>query len=232
MEGIKIFYDGIQVEKYGSMPFIEGFTTNTSIMKQGKIKNYSAFMDENRTKIGNRCISFQMFEDDDDLAIKQSLDIASLGDNVYVKVPIVKSSGETNSNLIKNLLEQNVKVNITTVFTEKQIDEIYEIVKEYSTPVIVSVFAGRISDTATDPIPIMKYATSKYSNLKNIEVLWAGCKETLSIKHAIDCKCHIITIPEPILDRIGRIGKDLREFSIDTARSFRNDAIEGELTII
>lgn len=229
---IKIFYDGVQIDKYGLLPCISGFTTNTSIMKSGGITSYKSFIEANQSIIGDRPISMQLFEDDDELAMVQAQDIASLGENVYVKVPIVKSTGESNIPLIRRLIKHGVKLNITTVFTEDQIDDIYEAIKDVCVPVIVSIFAGRISDTCRNPVPIIRYATTLYAPLQHAEVLWAGCKETLSIQHAIDCNCHIITVPEPILDRMGRVGRDLTESAVETSAAFRADAMKGGLRVL
>lgn len=231
MNQIKIFYDGVAIDKYGKLPNVVGFTTNTSFMKQGNELNYASFMKKYQEQIGDRPISLQLFADEAEEAYTQAHQIAELGKNVYVKVPITNSKGEPNAPLIQKLLQEGIKVNITAIFTKEQIASVLPIVQGTTTPVIVSIFAGRISDTCVNPVPIVQYATTLYKGLNHVEVLWAGCKETLSIQHAIDTNCHIITIPDSILDRLGRMGKDLTEFSLETVVAFRKDAVESGIVI-
>jgi transaldolase len=235
MDNIKIFYDGTNIDKYAKLECVVGFTTNTSFMKADGKLNYREFMDTHRVSINERPISLQLFSDDYDEAYEQAKQISSLGTNVYVKVPVINSSGAYNKQLITNILEDNININVTAIFTITQVDALYEFIKDVTTTnskIVVSIFSGRISDTCVNPASIVSHATSKFSSFTNIEVLWAGCKEVLSIQHAVDCKCHIITIPDSILDRLSRINKDLTEFSLETVRSFKKDAIDGNIQII
>ena len=229
LDKIKIFYDGVAVEKYGSFSCVKGFTTNTSFMKAGNKLNYTEFMNTNKEIINNKPISLQIWEDDDEKAYADAVAISSLGDNVYVKVPIIKSTGALNKKLIKRLLENNIKVNITAIFTIDQASNIFDIINDTTIPIIISIFSGRISDTCVNPLPIVKYITNLYKSNPNIEILWAGCKETLSIQHAIDAGCQIITVPDSIMDRLSRINKDLNDFSKETVIGFNND---GKILII
>jgi transaldolase len=232
MDKIKIFYDGVAVNKYGKLPYVCGFTTNTSFMKMGNELNYKAFMEKYHEVIGDRCISLQLFADDFEEAYQQAVQIASLGKNIYVKVPIMNSKGVSNLTLIERLLQEGIQVNITAIFTKEQVVQVLPTLEKTKTPTIVSIFAGRISDTCVNPVPIVQYATQLFESYPHIEVLWAGCKETLSIQHAIDSKCHIITIPDSILDRMGRMGKDLTEFSLETVAAFRKDALDAPIQIV
>ena len=231
LENIKVFYDGVLIEKYGKLPYVKGFTTNTSFMKAGNKLNYTTFFNENKETINNRPFSLQIFEDDYDKAYEQAMIITSLGDNVYVKVPIITSTGQSNIKLISKLLYDNIKVNITAIFTKDQIDLINDLLNDISTPVIVSIFAGRIIDTCIDPAALLKYSSLLFKQLSHVEILWAGCKDIMSIKTAIDTGCHIITIPDSILDRVHRINKDLTEFSLETVQCFKHDAVQGNIIL-
>ena len=233
---IKLFYDGTNVEKYGKYDWVAGFTTNTTFMVQGGKTNYPEFYNEYKELIGDRCISLQVFREDDIEIFSDALKINEYGSNIYVKVPIVKSNGESNTNVIINLLENGIKVNVTAVFSPHQVVDLYHkvlnlIVNNIKTPMIVSVFAGRISDTCVNPNNIVRFVCQLFKPHDNVEILWAGCKETLSIQHAIDTGCHIITIPDSILDRIGRVGKDLVEFSQETASGFNKDGREAPIIL-
>ena len=156
-----------------------------------------------------------------------------------MKVPIVKSDGKSNTHVIERLLIEGVKVNITAIFTEGQLLDVYDLLNHTisvndenpTKQVIVSIFAGRISDTATNPFEIVQFGCKLLKRFPSVEILWAGCKEALSIQHAIDAGCHIITVPDSILDRIGRVGKDLSQFSIETVRGFNADGAKAAVVI-
>ena len=220
MDKIDIYYDGTSIEKYATLDYVKGFTTNTTFMVQGNKLNYTEFYNTHKELIKNRPISLQLYSDKDEDIIDQARKIASLGDNVFVKVPVIKSTGEDNNHVISQLLKEGFKLNITAIFTEAQLRHLYTVLKDYSNPIIISVFAGRISDTGCNPFEIVQFACKLYPNA---HVLWAGCKETLSIQHAIDAGCKIITIPDSIMDRLSRINKDLTEFSKETVLSFKKD---------
>ena len=235
MNNIKIFYDGTNIAKYAKLDYVVGFTTNTSFMRQDNKLNYREFIEENKDVINDRPISLQLFSDNYDEAYIQAQQIASLGNNIFIKVPVVNSVGVYNETLILKLLEDNMHINITAVFTNEQLDVLFNIISKNTTTtsqIIISIFSGRISDTCVNPSSIVSHATSIFSAFPNIEILWAGCKEVLSIQHAVDCKCHIITIPDTIMDRLSRINKDLNEFSLETVRSFKKDAVEGNIRIM
>ena len=220
MEGIKIFYDGTDVAKWAPSPLVQGFTTNTSFMKQGQKLNYNEFYRVNKEALGDRPISMQVWEED---PLEQARKISALGPNVWAKVPVVKSDGRSNLDVIEILRSEGLKLNVTAVFTKDQCKSLRRVLAACDVPVIVSIFAGRISDTGVDPFPIVQYAVNLYSDLPHVEVLWAGCKEVLSIRHAIRAGAQIITIPDSIISRLNRLDKDLMEFSIETARDFNAD---------
>ena len=228
---IRLFYDGTNIQKYADLSYVSGFTTNTSFMVAAKELNYEQFYQKHTNIINERPLSLQLFREDNDDMIADALKISSYGNNVYVKVPIQKSNGESNIDVIQNLLTQNIKVNITAIFTYQQIISLYSILEHNTTPVIVSIFAGRISDTGVDPFEIVQFACQLFKKISSVQILWAGCKEVLSINHAIRAGCHIITIPDSIMDRMNRIYKDLQEFSLETIQSFKNDAIQSGILI-
>lgn len=228
----KIFYDGYNIKEYQNLLCIKGYTTNTTIMRQGLQLNYKKFYEENKDIINNRPISFQIFSDSSDEIIEQAKQIDSLGKNIYVKVPCVNSKNESLMDTIIRLLNNNIKVNITVVVTKEQLDTIYSYIKDTSTPTIVSVFGGRISDSGFNPKETILYATNLFKENKNIEILWAGCKDNLVIQNANDTNCHIVTLPDAIISRINRLSIPLEGLSRDLAKAFLKDGIEGNLSIL
>ena len=221
MNRIKIFYDGVNIQKYHNK--VCGFTTNTTIMKQGGELNYHNFFNKYKTLISDKPISFQIWETDEAKAIQDCYTLNSFGSNIYIKVPVIKEDGTNNLQLICKLIDLGFKINITSVFTASQLLSIYEINDKIKTPCIVSIFCGRISDTGVNPTDIMKFGITLFSKNKNVEILWAGCKDNTSILSAIEIGCHIVTLPDSIIDRIDRIEKDLEIFSKETVCSFNND---------
>jgi transaldolase len=228
---IKIFYDGIDIDRY--INICSGTTTNLTFMKEATVKYNTFKYNDIAVKLisqnMNKPISFQIFADNINEIEKQAREISSWGENIYVKIPIVNSSGIYLNNLITKLNKDGIKINITTVFSKKQVDMINI---NSNTPTIISIFSGRISDTGVYPNDIIKYTIDKFINNKNIEILWAGCKTTLDIFEAIKTGCHIITVPSSVLDRLDRLGKDLDKFSIETSYDFRKNALDGNLQIL
>jgi transaldolase len=227
----KIFYDGCDISKFGSYPNVVGFTTNTTIMRQSQQLNYKTFYEANKSLIDNRPISFQLFTDDPVVALEQARQIAGLGSNIYVKVPIMNSRGESFLSVAKQLLEEGIRVNVTAIFTKDQLSSVAAALSETKTPTIVSVFGGRISDTGVNPKEIVGFAVELFRENPTVEILWAGCKDNLVLQNARDVGCQIVTLPDAILSRINRLGQPLENLSQETVKSFLKDAVEGGLVI-
>lgn len=219
---IKIFYDGCNIRKYHNNPHVVGFTMNSTYIRDSKFPSYREFYQEYAENINHRPISLQITNDDD--IEEQAISLASFDENVYVKIPVINSCNESNLDIIRRLLEQNIKVNITCVFTKSHIDTIYAELCRQTTPFIVSVFAGSIADTGVEPYDTVKHAVDTFALMANVEILWAGVKEIMAIKYAIDYKCHIITVPDAVFDRFSRIGLNLEEMACNKVKSFNKEA--------
>jgi transaldolase len=219
---VKVFYDGDKITKYASFPHVVGFTMNSTFIKQSGAGSWKKFYDEHKSLINGRPISLQVTNDKD--IVEQALKLHSFGDNVYVKVPVLNSKGDSNMATINTLLSQGVKVNITCVFTVAQVKEVFSALVSTTTPCIVSIFAGGISDTGVDPFDTGLLAVTLAKPHTNVEILWAGVKDNLAFKKCIDMGCHIITVPDAVMDRMNRIGLDLHKMSVDKVILFNNDA--------
>lgn len=218
----KYFYDGCNIKKYASHPSVVGFTMNSTFIKQSGFPSYSKFMNEYANDIAGRPISLQVLSDDTIDSDARAL--AKLGSNVYVKVPVINSKGELNLKTIKTLLDDGIKINITCVFTKEQVLQTYNVLSSVQTPYIVSIFAGGISDTGLDPLPFVQFAVDVFRKCPAAEILWAGVKDNFSVKNSSKIGCHIITIPDSVMDRLGRLDLDLHQMSIDKTKLFNNDA--------
>ena len=230
---IKIFSDGADKKDMldmNSKTFIKGFTTNPSLMKKTGIKDYAAFAKDILSTIKKKPISFEVFSDDFDEMERQSIEIASWADNVYVKIPITNTKKQNSADLIKRLTEKKVKLNITAIMTLDQIKTVVKVLNE-KVPSILSVFAGRIADTGRDPIPIMKDCLNEMKINSNSELLWASPRELLNIIQADQIGCHIITVTKDIVNKLKLINNDLNEHSLDTVKKFYNDAAEANFKI-
>ena len=230
---VKIFADG--AEKKGMLemyenPIISGFTTNPTLMKKAGVENYKDFAIDILSYIKDKPISFEVFSDDFDEMEKQALEIASWGDNVYVKIPITNTKGESSQRLVQNLVKAKVKLNITAMLTIEQIKKVIPVLANGPSS-YVSLFGGRIADSGIDPLPIMKNAVELLKGYPNIELLWASPRELLNIVQADEIGCHIITVTNDILKKLPLLGKNLTEFSLDTVKMFYNDARAAGYTI-
>ncbi len=226
---IKIFADGANkkdmLEMY-SKEFIKGLTTNPSLMKKEGIKDYKNFCVDILKSIKDKPISFEVFSDDFTEMERQALEIASWGENVYVKIPITNTKKETCYKTIEKLSKHKVKLNITAIMTLQQVEEVASVLVP-SVPSYVSIFAGRIADTAVDPLPLMTKTVSILKPLPECELIWASPRELLNIFQADSIGCHIITVTNDILKKLPLINRDLNEFSLDTVKMFYNDAIDA-----
>ena len=230
---IKIFADGadlVSIEKLNMDQNISGFTTNPSLMKKTGVTDYKKFCQDVLKITKDKPVSFEIFSDDLDKMYDQANEIASWGKSIFVKIPITNSKGEKTSGLIKKLLENKVKCNVTAILTIQQVKEIYEI-SNFETEVIISIFAGRIADTGIDPIPMMTEAVNICKTKKNIEILWASTRELINIYQANQINCQIITVPHDILKKIPLIGKNLDDLSLETVQTFLNDATKAGFKI-
>jgi len=223
---IKIFADGADMDtflKLNSMNIIKGFTTNPSLMKKFGVVNYKSFAINLLEKIKDKPISFEVFADDLASMERQANEIASWGKNVYVKIPITNTKGESTDSLIEKLNKQNISCNVTAIFTLNQVKKIIKLING-KTPLILSVFAGRIADTGRDPIPLMNDFINLVKSKNNVEILWASTREVINIFQAEKINCDIITVPSDLLGKLNNLDKDLGSFSRETVLDFYNDA--------
>tara|TARA_Y100000592_G_scaffold78259_1_gene123008 strand:- start:4239 stop:4925 length:687 start_codon:yes stop_codon:yes gene_type:complete len=218
--GMKIFYDGVNIKKY--IGDVDGVTTNTSYIAQAGITNYKEFMQKSLAEVGGKPISFQVTSREIGGIEQQARYISSLGDNVYVKIPIILPQEESTGELIKSLSKEGMKINVTCIHTEQQIVEAFGSVSKDSSS-IISVFAGGISDAANYPNSHIEAAVKLTENHDNIEVLWAGCQRVLSIVEADDMGCDIITVPDGILNKASRMSVPLYETSVKKSELFFSD---------
>jgi transaldolase len=223
---IKIFADGADkagILKFYKEKYIKGFTTNPTLMKKDGVTNYEAFAKDILSEITDLPLSFEVFSDDFSSMEREARIIGSWAKNVYVKIPITNTKGESSANLIKKLSDEGISLNITAMLTIKQVEEVEKALNPKA-KAFISVFAGRAADTGVNPIPLMKKAAEILKYNPDHELLWASCRELLNIFHAEECGCKIITVTHDILKKISMIGKDLTELSLDTVRMFYNDA--------
>jgi len=224
---IKIFADGAdinQIKAHYNDPLIKGFTTNPTLMRNQGIDDYENFAIEILSIVKDKPVSFEIFEDDSISIIKQARYISSWASNVYVKIPVTTTGGEFLGDAIKTLSNDGVKLNITAVFTLKQVKDIIVNLNQ-NTPTVISIFSGRIADAGIDPVKhFSECLENTNANSKNIEFLWASPREIYNLFHAEEAGADIITISQDLINKIPNIGKDLSLYSKETVQMFYNDA--------
>jgi len=227
---IQIFADGADekgiLELYNKS-YVKGLTTNPTLMKKVGIQDYETFAKKILETVKDKPISFEVFSDEFPEMKRQGLKIKEWQENVYVKIPITNSRGETSLPLIKELALEGVKLNVTALMTVKQVADLAAVLSP-AVHSVVSVFAGRIADTGLDPLPIMRASGALITHLPKAELLWASVREVLNLFQAAECGCHIVTVPHDILAKASKtIGTDLTELSLDTVKMFEKDAREA-----
>ncbi len=216
---------GDMLELYAN-PLIRGFTTNPTLMRKAGVADYERFAHEVLAAIRDRPISFEVFADDFPEMERQAHTIAAWRDQVYVKIPVTNSRAEPSSDLIRRLSHSGVKVNVTALLAPEQVREVAGALVG-GAPACVSVFAGRIADTGRDPVPLMAAAVEMLRPHPQVELIWASPRELLNVFHADSIGCHIITVTSDVLRKLSLVGKDLRDYSLETVQMFRNDALKA-----
>lgn len=223
---VKVFSDGAVLEtmlKDLQTGLVTGFTTNPSLMKKAGISSYIGFAKEVLAKITDYPVSFEVFADDLASMEKEAEKIAGLGDNVYVKIPVTTSTGESTCPLIQKLSAKGIKLNVTAIFTIEQTQAVVDHLTA-GVPAIVSVFAGRIADTGVDPMPIMEEALRICRQKEGVELLWASPRETYNIYQADQLGVDIITCTTDLIAKLPLQGKDLEDYSLETVQMFLKDS--------
>lgn len=231
---IKVFSDGACLQSMLNdlkSGLVTGFTTNPSLMKKAGITSYIQFAQKVLESIKDYPVSFEVFADDLDTMEKEAYILADLADNVYVKIPVMNSKGESTAPLIKKLSQKGIKMNITAIFTLQQVEEVVEALEE-NVSSIVSVFAGRIADTGVDPIPIMKQSLEICRKKSGVELLWASPRETFNIYQANELGVDIITCTSDLIKKLILKNKDLKEYSLETVQMFLKDSMSLGFTIL
>ncbi len=231
---VKIYADGADITKMKNIykgGLVKGFTTNPSLMKKAGVTDYTGFAQEAVSAIPDMSISFEVFADDFATMEKEAEKIAAFGKNVFVKIPITNTKGESSVPLIKRLVEKNIQVNVTAIFTIEQVKETVAVLKD-GLPSIVSIFAGRVADTGVDPMPLMKEAAVLCHQKKGVELLWASSRELINVMQAEECGADIITCTPEIIAKIPMIGTDLLQMSLDTVKTFNKDIKASGLSIL
>lgn len=231
---IHIFADGADkagMLKLNADPLIKGMTTNPTLMRKAGLTDFEAFARDILQTITTKPLSLEVFSDEFPEMKRQALKISGWGKNVYAKIPITNTRGESSLPLIKELAADGVQLNITAILTLDQVRGVAGVLNP-KVPSVVSVFAGRIADTGVDPVAIMTESKQILKGLPHAELLWASVREVLNIFQASDCGCHIVTVPHDILGKAMKMsGMDLAELSLDTVKMFANDAQAAGFTL-
>jgi len=218
------------IKKFSKKKIVKGFTTNPSLMRKAGAKDYKSYS----IKILKICklkpVSLEVFSDNTNEMINQGFKISTWAKNVYVKVPIVNSKGEFTDKVIKTLNKNNIKLNITAVYSAKQTEQILKNINK-KTKVIISIFAGRAGDAGKDPLPEIKQSIQLAKKYKNVEILWASVREPYNYLQSKKLGCHIITVPPAIIEKIENFGKSLEQLTKETVKTFLEDSEKSKFKI-
>lgn len=203
------------LERYAADQRIAGITTNPTLMKKAGIRNYRDFARTVLAASAGKPVSFEVLADDFATMARQAREIASWGENVYVKLPVTNTRGESTVPLIDSLGDLNL--NITAVMSNDQVFDLFDFVEEHH---ILSVFAGRIMDTGRLP-PRLGSMPCK--------TLWASAREVYHVVMAEEYGYDIITLTPDLIAKLDLRGRDLEEYSLATVRQFFRDGQGVEL---
>ncbi|MCQ9299625.1 transaldolase [Staphylococcus hyicus] len=231
---VQVFADGADINQMKQAYVnkeVDGFTTNPSLMAKAGVEDYTQFAKEVVKAIPDASVSFEVFGDDMETMEKEAEIIQQFGENIFVKIPIVNTKGESMLPLIEKLSAKGVKLNVTAVYTIEQVKAITEAVTE-GVETYVSVFAGRIADTGVDPLPLMKESVKVTHSKKGVQLLWASCRELYNVIQADEIGADIITCPGDVVKKIPNIGRSIDDLSVDTVKGFAKDIQSSGLSIL
>ena len=214
-----------QIKKFSKKNIVKGFTTNQSLMRKAGAKDYKSYSKKILKICNNKPVSLEVFADE-----YEAMKINTWGKNVYVKVPVANSKGKFMGRIIKELNNQNVKLNITAVYSAKQTEKILKLINN-KTKVIISIFAGRAGDTGNDPVPEFVKSIKLAKRFKNVEILWASVREPYNYLQAKQLNCHIITVPPNIIEKIESFGKSFDQLTKETVKAFLIDSKKSNFKI-
>ena len=229
----KIFCDIAElntIKKFNKKKLVRGFTTNPSLMRKAGAKDYKSYSKKILKICKNKPVSLEVFADEYKDMKKQALKINTWAKNVYVKIPVTNSKGFFMGKIIKELNNQNIKLNITAVYSAKYTEKILKLINN-KTKVIISIFAGRAGDTGKDPVPEFKKSISLSRKFKNVEILWASVREPYNYLQAKQLGCHIITIPPNTIEKIESFGKSYKQLTMETVKAFLKDSKKAKFKI-
>ena len=219
-----------QIKKFNKKKIVKGFTTNPSLMRKAGAKDYKFYAKKILKVCPNKPVSLEVFADDYINMKKQALKINTWGKNIYVKIPVVNSKGIFMGKVIKELNNQNIKLNITAVYNANQTKKILKLINK-KTKVLISIFAGRAGDTGKDPVPEFKKSVMFSKKFKNVEILWASVREPYNFLQAKQLGCHIITVPPSIIQKIEKFGKSFDQLTKETVKNFLSDSKKSRFKI-
>jgi transaldolase len=219
-----------QIKKFNKKKIVKGFTTNPSLMRKAGAKDYKSYAKKILKVCPNKPVSLEVFADDYINMKKQALKINTWGKNIYVKIPVVNSKGIFMGKVIKELNNQNIKLNITAVYSANQTKKILKLINK-KTKILISIFAGRAGDTGKDPVPEFKKSVMFSKKFKNVEILWASVREPYNFLQAKQLGCHIITVPPSIIQKIEKFGKSFDQLTKETVKNFLSDSKKSRFKI-
>ena len=229
----KIFCDIAELDlnkKFNQKRIVKGFTTNPSLMRKAGAKDYKSYSKKILKICNDKPVSLEVFADEYEDMKKQAIQINELAKNVYVKIPVVNSKGKFMGKIIKELNSKNIKLNITAIYSAKQVEKILKLINK-KTKVIVSIFAGRAADTGKDPVPEFKKSIYLSKKFRNVEILWASVREPYNYLQAKQIGCHIITVPPSIIEKIENFGKTFEQLTKETVKAFLVDSKKSNFKI-
>tara|TARA_B110000037_G_scaffold190008_1_gene222567 strand:+ start:74 stop:772 length:699 start_codon:yes stop_codon:yes gene_type:complete len=219
-----------QIKKFNKKKIVKGFTTNPSLMRKAGARDYKSYSKKILKVCNNKPVSLEVFADEYEEMKIQAVKINTWGKNVYVKVPVTNSKGKFMGRIIRELNEQNIKINVTAVYAAKQTKKILKLINK-KTKVIISIFAGRAGDSGKDPIPEFKKSIKLAKKYKNVEILWASVREPYNYLQAKQLGCHIITAPPATIEKIENFGKTFDQLTKETVKAFLTDSKKSKFKI-
>ena len=198
---IKLFVDGPNFNEINEFKDkVDGFTFNPSLFKKLGAEDYIEFTKKILNLTEQKSVSIEVIGDDENTCFEQALKISKVSETISVKIPIIYTSGKSTINLIEKLISENIRLNITAIFTLDQIKGILKTISKTQT--ILSIFAGRIFDIGLNANTRFLEMSNYIKENSDCLSLWASCRMSYDFINAQEAKADIITMPPEMIKKL------------------------------
>ena len=181
-----------EIKQAKEVGILDGVTTNpTLVSKIGR--PYKEVLTEVAREVDGH-VSAEVISVEYDGMIKEARELAKIGDNINIKIPLIKEGLKA----VKTLTSDGIKTNVTLCFNSVQ-----ALMAAKAGATFISPFVGRLDDICSDGMDVIEEISTIYTNYGfTTEIIVASIRHPLHIKYAAMMGADIGTIPFSVFSKI------------------------------